>query len=51
MMETRTLCYICGKVASNTCKLCGKHICPEHYDSATGLCTSHLRPKKQEIKR
>ncbi|MFP3215041.1 MAG: hypothetical protein RXR32_00610 [Candidatus Micrarchaeota archaeon] len=33
-----TLCYICGKPAKHVCKLCGRHVCEEHYDKETGLC-------------
>ncbi len=34
------LCEICGeKEATHTCRLCGRRVCDEHYDPATGLCT------------
>jgi hypothetical protein len=37
---TTMLCDVCGKIATNTCKLCGKRVCDAHYDSKLGLCTA-----------
>lgn len=42
-----TLCDYCNNIAVNTCSLCGKRVCEEHYDSATGLCTAHKFGKKE----
>ena len=41
MAEHVKLCHICGKIAKNTCRMCGKPVCSEHYDAATGSCPVH----------
>ncbi|MGC8669622.1 MAG: hypothetical protein ACP5TL_00510 [Candidatus Micrarchaeia archaeon] len=40
MPDIYTLCYICGKPASHVCKLCGGHVCEEHYIAKLGICTN-----------
>lgn len=35
-----TLCYICGRLATHSCRLCGKSVCSKDYDSKTGLCAN-----------
>lgn len=34
------LCYICNKVATHTCRLCGRPVCDDHYISEFGVCTN-----------
>ncbi len=46
MAEIMTLCYICGKPAKHVCKLCGKHVCNEHFDAKLGICTSCKKGRK-----
>lgn len=43
-----TLCDYCNKIATNTCTLCGKRVCEDHYDPATGLCPAHKFGRKIE---
>lgn len=38
MTNTGSLCRICGKIAMNTCSMCGKAVCDKHYDAKSGLC-------------
>ncbi len=33
MMEMKGLCHICGKVASESCRMCGKMVCSDHVNS------------------
>jgi len=41
MSSIAMLCDVCGtKLAKHACKLCGKRVCDEHYDSKAGICTS-----------
>ena len=40
MSDTVTLCDVCGKAAKNTCKMCGRRLCSNHYDRSLGLCHS-----------
>ena len=42
-MIVRGLCYICGRLASNTCSTCGRVVCNRDYDSNTGRCTECKR--------
>ena len=44
-----TLCDYCNKLAANTCTLCGKRVCEDHFDAATGMCTGHNLGKKPEM--
>jgi hypothetical protein len=37
-MARASLCHICKKVSRNTCSMCGRPVCEEHYDKLTGLC-------------
>ncbi len=46
MAEIYTLCYICGKPAKHVCKLCGKHVCDDHYITELGICTSCARGRR-----
>lgn len=50
MSEIATLCHICGKGSVAVCKLCGRHVCKEHYTLSTGLCTSCGGGRKQGYK-
>jgi len=43
MNEVRKLCSVCGKIATDFCKLCGKPVCREHYDAKSGFCSGHAR--------
>ncbi|MCW6161004.1 MAG: hypothetical protein LVQ97_02355 [Candidatus Micrarchaeales archaeon] len=44
MSEFEVLCDICKKrIAKNVCKLCGRRICNDDFDMATGLCKSCKR--------
>lgn len=46
MASRASLCHICGKIASKTCRLCGKSVCEKDYDDKTGLCTSCMHGRK-----
>ena len=38
---TRTsLCEICGREATHTCRQCNRRVCDRHYDFSAGLCTA-----------
>ncbi|MEM3227890.1 MAG: hypothetical protein QXR58_02100 [Candidatus Micrarchaeaceae archaeon] len=39
-MEKTGLCSICGKPARNTCSMCGRVVCDDHFDKKLGICTS-----------
>ncbi len=41
MSDIAKLCYVCGKIAKNTCKMCGKPVCGNHYNAEMGSCPSH----------
>ena len=51
MGNVATLCDVCSKLASRTCKLCGKRVCDAHYDAKLGICTPCRSGKSNEIKR
>lgn len=38
-METVGLCMICGKPAQNTCSLCGRLVCQDHYYPQAKVCS------------
>lgn len=38
MSDVKTFCRVCGKMATNTCSMCGKAVCDRHYDAKSGLC-------------
>ena len=40
MDEKTRLCHICGKIATGTCKLCGRPVCDAHLDKKLGICPS-----------
>jgi hypothetical protein len=40
MDEKTKLCHICNKIATKTCRLCGRPVCEDHLDKKTGICTS-----------
>ena len=40
MHEKQKLCHICGKIAANSCRLCGRPTCEAHLDRKTGICES-----------
>ncbi|HHF55987.1 MAG TPA: orotate phosphoribosyltransferase [Thermoplasmatales archaeon] len=43
-MELYGLCSICGKAGKMfSCRLCGKNVCSEHYDFASGMCITCSR--------
>lgn len=40
------ICSLCGSPAVSTCRLCGRLVCEEHYDSRTGICADCLAGKR-----
>lgn len=43
-MELVGMCHVCGvKPGTNTCRICGKLACSEHFDSRLGICVSCKR--------
>ncbi|MEM3289914.1 MAG: hypothetical protein QW046_00080 [Candidatus Micrarchaeaceae archaeon] len=41
MGDIAVLCDICHlKQAKHVCKLCGRRVCDEHFDSRLGICTA-----------
>ncbi|HXZ24152.1 MAG TPA: hypothetical protein VEH08_05400 [Methanomassiliicoccales archaeon] len=42
-METLGNCMICGKPGRFTCPICGRLVCDEHFDAASGMCTDDAR--------
>jgi hypothetical protein len=34
------LCHMCGKKADKTCRMCGRPVCDDDYDSKTGTCSA-----------
>jgi hypothetical protein len=46
MAELYTLCYICGKPAKHVCRLCGRHVCDDHFIVKLGICTACARGKQ-----
>ncbi|MEE9474459.1 MAG: hypothetical protein V3V36_02180 [Candidatus Hydrothermarchaeaceae archaeon] len=43
------ICSVCGKVVSvQTCRLCGRQVCPEHFDASRGMCISCKMGKSLE---
>ena len=46
-MDLMGLCSICSKPgAMNTCKLCGKIVCNDHYNSLHGVCSACMSGKQ-----
>ncbi len=46
------LCDICGKAAIlQTCPLCGRRVCSEHFNGEKGVCIQCLRGRDYEIKK
>ncbi len=43
MNDIVLLCNVCNRPARNWCKLCGKMVCGEHYDTEAGICLSCKR--------
>lgn len=44
MAEIKVLCDICQrKAAVQSCKLCGRRVCADHYDAKSGMCTEEKR--------
>jgi hypothetical protein len=39
MSERAGLCHICGGIAKETCKMCGRPACEKHL-TEKGVCTS-----------
>ncbi|WP_251342393.1 hypothetical protein [Haloplanus halophilus] len=40
-MSVTTICQVCeAATASHTCDGCGASVCADHYDRATGLCST-----------
>lgn len=38
-MDIKKECMVCkNKLGNNGCKLCGKIVCKDHYDSENGIC-------------
>ncbi|HIH50461.1 MAG: hypothetical protein ABSE71_01435 [Candidatus Micrarchaeaceae archaeon] len=46
MAEKAGLCRICGKIGKHTCKLCGRFVCDDDYDSSAKMCTVCKRGRK-----
>ncbi|HLC87337.1 MAG TPA: hypothetical protein VJH65_03630 [Candidatus Nanoarchaeia archaeon] len=38
-MEVKKQCMLCDKLASQSCKLCGRLVCNNHYKSSKGICS------------
>ena len=45
-MKRIGLCHVCGKPARNTCSLCGRPVCDDDMDRATGACKMHSRGRR-----
>jgi hypothetical protein len=45
----KSLCYICGDVASHTCKLCGRPVCDKHYVASLGVCVNCAKGRSFEL--
>lgn len=43
-MEVKGICHICGKVASRTCRICGRPACDIHIKD--GVCASCASGRK-----
>ncbi|MCX6707603.1 MAG: hypothetical protein NT001_05700 [Candidatus Woesearchaeota archaeon] len=51
-MERVVLCMMCGsKPAADSCSMCGRVVCKEHFDASTGLCTSCSSGRKAVLGR
>lgn len=37
------MCHICGKLATNTCSMCGKMACDSDFDARLGICMACKR--------
>ena len=37
-MNAAKLCHTCNRIAANTCGMCGRQACGEHFDSKLGIC-------------
>ena len=37
-MEVLGLCSICSRPARYSCSMCGRLVCPQHYDKHSRLC-------------
>jgi hypothetical protein len=42
----KSLCYICGDIASYTCKLCGRPVCDKHYVASLGVCINCAKGRR-----
>jgi hypothetical protein len=45
-MDKTGICHICGRIANNTCTLCGKPVCDSDFNFATGTCKMHGSGRK-----
>jgi hypothetical protein len=45
-MDKVGICHICGRIANNTCTLCGKPVCDNDFDRNTGTCRMHSSGRK-----
>jgi hypothetical protein len=45
----KSLCYICGDIASHVCKLCGRPVCDKHYIASLGVCVRCARGRNLKI--
>ena len=51
-MERVALCMICGtRPAADSCSMCGRVVCREHFDPLTGLCTACSAGRKAVLGR
>ncbi len=41
-MDVKKLCHICSRIATQTCKLCGRPVCEKHMGKR-GICVSCAR--------
>ncbi len=37
---TTSLCEICSREATHTCRQCNRRVCNRHYDFSAGVCTA-----------
>lgn len=49
-MDVVGLCSVCGKPAKNSCKMCGRIFCDDHFDKKLGICNSCKRGRTLSTK-
>ncbi|MDE1810567.1 MAG: hypothetical protein KGH66_00800 [Candidatus Micrarchaeota archaeon] len=45
MAGIKGLCTICNKVATHSCKICGRPFCKEHIDEKSLMCDSCMKKR------